>query len=173
MYMTNKLICKMFTVGFWTIWVIRRSKQKLRTNRWNSDKRHFNFIIFSAQNLWELIAYPGLISHHLGLHRNERVEFQNAILRMHTASFRDGIAYSGLVHQLGNASGDHRKHIAGVPRGKLWPAGSWVVARPSCIMRTRLDGPASGTAKRSLLHAATSWWPSSTWLREIYRAHDS
>lgn len=36
--------------------------------------------------------------------------------RPFASSFRDGIAYSGPVRRVGNAAGDRRKHIAGVPR---------------------------------------------------------
>lgn len=41
-----------------------------------------------------------------------------------------------------------------------------LVARP--LMRTGLS-----PVPYSLLHAGTGWWPSSTWLPEIYRAHDA
>lgn len=50
-----------------------------------------------------------------------------------------GIAYSDLVGRVRNAAWGIVGSIAGVRCGKLWSAGSWVVARPSGLMRTGLN----------------------------------
>lgn len=76
---------------------------------------------------------------------------------------RHGIAYSGPVRRHGKGQecrGGYRSRESilrvYVPRGKLWPTGSWVVARPSGIMRTDLDPGVEERRAVGLLHAATS-----------------